>query len=502
MKRGVWATLDLAPTTDRSAIRRAYATRLKAMDVDADPDGFAALRDARDAALAHAADPRPELQQEPVPEPLFEPEEPPPPPADPEVIALHDAIDAHFRALQALLFPGDDTPPGAEELAAIEHHGRALLADPRLEQVDFATDAERWFAEVLAAAIPRSDPLLEPAAATFGWIDRRDDYALLPDARAIVERIGATRFVALLADPKHRLHRAWGELTRTDSGRRGWRVGRGSVHDLLSIVRARYPAAEAWLNPDRVARWGAPPADGRGKGYRWWVVVILVVTLIRIVYGVLPDSAPPPKPDANHVAQAMTGQNLAQVRAVNPGLARAIERSVVDTTGRYGETPSATGIAQRLTDERIASGIVSPPGTLVRDMTRWDLDQMRNAQAENPASCPGVTLLTPGVAMPAAMAERHRALLRAAVLYTGDEPVPDTTYRFLLSYAIIAQVVERTGLPIATVRRALQANDTPAVRCKVAIALREIGLAAPDDIALPLLGDLQPLIAHDPLVVR
>lgn len=56
MRRGIWATLDIDPTTDRSAIRKAYAARLKAMDVDADPAGFAALRAARDAALAGVAE--------------------------------------------------------------------------------------------------------------------------------------------------------------------------------------------------------------------------------------------------------------------------------------------------------------------------------------------------------------------------------------------------------------------------------------------------------------
>ncbi|MGT2513774.1 hypothetical protein ACVOMT_05520 [Sphingomonas panni] len=63
-------------------------------------------------------------------------------------------MNAHFHALEALLFPGHDAAPTAEEQAQIDHHGRALLADPRLEQVDFATGAERWFAETLAASIP------------------------------------------------------------------------------------------------------------------------------------------------------------------------------------------------------------------------------------------------------------------------------------------------------------------------------------------------------------
>ncbi|MBB3982496.1 hypothetical protein GGR44_002159 [Sphingobium fontiphilum] len=51
-----WRLLGIDPTADASAIRRAYAARLRAMDVDADRDGFADLRDARDLALQLAAE--------------------------------------------------------------------------------------------------------------------------------------------------------------------------------------------------------------------------------------------------------------------------------------------------------------------------------------------------------------------------------------------------------------------------------------------------------------
>lgn len=46
-----WSLLGIAATNDVKVIRRAYAERLKTMDLDADVDGYAALRDARDAAL-------------------------------------------------------------------------------------------------------------------------------------------------------------------------------------------------------------------------------------------------------------------------------------------------------------------------------------------------------------------------------------------------------------------------------------------------------------------
>lgn len=51
MSRHPWSLLGIAPTADTSAIRKAYAAKLKAMDVDADVSGFAQLRQARDLAL-------------------------------------------------------------------------------------------------------------------------------------------------------------------------------------------------------------------------------------------------------------------------------------------------------------------------------------------------------------------------------------------------------------------------------------------------------------------
>ena len=46
-----WDVLGIDRTADKAAIRSAYAVRLKPMDVDADIQGFSALRSARDQAL-------------------------------------------------------------------------------------------------------------------------------------------------------------------------------------------------------------------------------------------------------------------------------------------------------------------------------------------------------------------------------------------------------------------------------------------------------------------
>lgn len=51
-----WHILGIAPTGDAAVIRRAYATRLRAIDSDRDADGFAALREAREQAMAFAVE--------------------------------------------------------------------------------------------------------------------------------------------------------------------------------------------------------------------------------------------------------------------------------------------------------------------------------------------------------------------------------------------------------------------------------------------------------------
>ena len=74
-----WSILGIGKTADAAAIRKAYAARLKAMDVDSDVEGFARLRQARDHALRlarnraaagaeEAAAPAPNTSSETAPE--------------------------------------------------------------------------------------------------------------------------------------------------------------------------------------------------------------------------------------------------------------------------------------------------------------------------------------------------------------------------------------------------------------------------------------------------
>ncbi len=456
MTRGDWAVLGIDPTIDKAAIRRAYATKLKAMDVDADPDGFARLRAARDAALA-GADAGMVLADEDRDEDDWIDSadwledidvaranpEPPVPDTDDGPSA---AIDAHYRALVELLF-ADDAPPTVPELDAIAHHGRALLDDPRLEQVDFAASAERWFADNLASAVPRSDPLLEPAAAAFGWIDRRDDYTLLPAAREVVERIGATRYVALLSDPSHRLHRAWHDLTHAD-GRK--LRGRGDVAEVLTTVRTRYPIAEHWMEPERVAQWDAAAVERTSPGkITVWAIIAVVVILRLLLSG---GSEPAPAPVVIPIASP----------AAVPGDPR-LEPATGIGTGR----------------EPLVSGLTHAPDATIRDIVAWETKVMRYYQPFDPARCVDTSLWLPDARLSASWRDQQTSLMTSVLEHAGSSIPPRPSRTFLLSEHIVQEIANRTGMSGKRLARALNGDAEVKDVCAARVALYEAAMASP-----------------------
>ena len=408
-------------------------------------------------------------------------------------------MNAHFHALEALLFPGHDAAPTPQELAEIDHHGRALLADPRLETLDFAASAERWFAETLAASIPRSDPLLEPAAAAFGWIGRRNDYALSADAHAIVERIGATRFTVLLSDPKHRWHKAWIELTREDDGRRKWMLSATDVRDLLTTIRQRYPDVEGWMNPDRVAQWSKWSGNGPRIRMRAWFALALLLIALRIGMSWW-SPADPGKLDADYIAQTMTGKDLAEVQKVNPGLAVDIVAEVARTdapAGRIAEAVTSSAVIGKLTRKRLQAGMRNPPDDLLVRLTRFDLDAMRLLQPRDTAACASAHLAADLDPLSKPMLERRVELLHEVMLHTQNYAPVHVRQRFTVPGPIIDDVAKRTGWPASKVQEVLRDDKgkDKATRCTLEIALREAGLAAQNGMGMQLRRDLQPLVA-------
>lgn len=146
----------------------------------------------------------------------------------PVLLGLEHSADAvmpawaHEQALRRLLIPeGDRTAAlpalqGWEEAMALGHL-RAVLRHAESLDADAFAGVDHWLAALLADAWPRSAPLLDPAAAVFGWAaagtDEGEGGAGRPAVAFINARLDGMRFVAEGQAPVDgRLRRWWRAL--------------------------------------------------------------------------------------------------------------------------------------------------------------------------------------------------------------------------------------------------------------------------------------------------
>jgi len=180
----IWAELGIEATTDRGAIRRAYAIRLRDVQAADDDNAFQRLRAAYDAALACVAQDAGTLDA-PVPESHAAPatanrETTPAADPSPEEILLYDDDAATVAAWLPQFRPlaADPDELAAQVLAHV--HELSLMRRSSLEQQ-------------LALALMQEERLSTDAVAevakTLGWddeigLDRRGGIFLAPPFRA------------------------------------------------------------------------------------------------------------------------------------------------------------------------------------------------------------------------------------------------------------------------------------------------------------------------------
>lgn len=267
-----WQVLGIARDSDRAAIRRAYAQKLRVTHPEDDPQGFMALRQAYEAAL-HWVDHDSHWEEDDAdvvaraPVEVFATEPPasapdddpvPPPEPDPEA----EARAADHAELRRLTFALDAAlrGPWHGDAAALTAKLDAILAAPALIEIAVRESIETWLAELLADTIPRSDAILMPAIKAFGW----ENEGKHPQAVwQLLGRIDEWRVIQALRRGDHALSSAWNALTRSDAPDWQRRIGAlrpgiaGQVQQLFNLADYQVPGIAHSFDPQAVLWWRA-----------------------------------------------------------------------------------------------------------------------------------------------------------------------------------------------------------------------------------------------------
>jgi hypothetical protein len=521
--RGPWGVLGIDPTTDQTAIRRAYAARLKAIDADRDPQAFIELRDAFEQARDQAtwsdfedeeieaeagefdAVPLPIVDLLDRPDPVSESR--PAPARSPWAPPRPKDFDAHAAALLELFDRPHDAPqwPDAEEAGAMLAHWRVLSADPRLQQIAYFADAEQWFAQLLARHSPFSDPLVGPVTQFFGWMATAGEVGQSPAVAFVAQRCHTLDFAEAVGTPGHPLHRAWIELTTPagEHSRRG-RVPRRDVERLIETVRRDVPDLEGNFDGYRVSLWTGKKDRGWIAMIGWWIFVVAALQLANLTKCTA-DQAPAPAPifvpstledaraDSDRVLFLLFSGKLdmATVKARNPDLEQAILRQWT-ADRRAGVTPEDyIGSLRGLLDDRFEDGLVNAPVDLLRERQRFKLTEIAHVRGDGVEACAryiGGEKVETRLPPPPMWEEQRRALVMRVLLETrpSAKPRPKET-RFAVPRDVIDASAKRAGQDRDTLVQALLFKGPAQAQCDGRVAFIETVLALPDKRAERLL---------------
>ena len=490
MAHDIWATIGIDRTDDRRAIRSAYAERLRAIDVDADPDGFAELREAYEIALAHAQAATTTIEPIEI--------------ATIDEIAIDEAPDESellnvgvqiFHEIAALLAEDEETYLSDGDAVLLDAKMHALLAFLEQAPIDEQQQAEFGIAHILASAFPRSDFLLEMAAEHFGWLQNANALDMPDSVRAIVQRIEMSRLFVSLHDEKHPLHKAFIALTAEQKQPFWRRPPRKQVHELLALAYGRYPGLLHSFEPQRLGEWEYK-TNVHGTRPRAWpsigIAAFVILNGLRLVFSMLEDTrhSDPSLPISQHQEQQLDGRYqdatadiAAAIDAIFSGRIKADELSrghpdiyavLVDEwdAARKGNQPEYhlnSQIALRLTD------IFE---TLVRDSDRatliryWTI-RLRMAQ-RLPDQCDTIFIAGRNPAFYPELISDYQTLMADVIRTSPRQPVTVDERggkgRFNVPQIIVERAEAISGMGHAAFVTAMGAASDPA-HCKVKSAI-------------------------------
>ncbi|MGH6616543.1 hypothetical protein [Sphingomonas sp.] len=591
---GIWRILDVERTRDVPTIRAAYARALKSFDIDDEPARYAALRDARDAALAYARQPQsdddasdgqatdPEEAILPgitIPLPdfatglsaptLFDASPPDTPiaitpippdgdfrPVPPELVpaaeerilplvevtltppvldlgeapplqpinglppGFAEAMDQRYNAVLSLLFPQDERRHyhvRDPDLSALRDHVAVLLADPRMEEIAFRADADRWFANVVAQSIPRSDPILDMVMTAFGWLDSRGRIDQPPVIAAIVARHDSLAFVTRVQSKDHPLRKAWRELT-TPAQENSWKgidVSGAAVRSLLVKIRREYPDLEDMFDSYRVSLWEASSFSNSKRNWVVWVIGAWIALTILSSLGGLSNtssnSISPSNSLASDTVSLPPGQ--AELSAFNEDLDAILEKVggrwldydilkrknptlynelAANWTAAKRENVDREGINQGMVElltKRYGLALRQADYDIVAAYARLTLNRMKKARSMGADACEA--LFTTGKIPQETFfndTDQQKEIIARTLTAAGTrstvqaEPGTIATKKMFVNAA-----AGRAHQPHELFVASMMGKGTAKSRCDARIALIETALAVPPEMGLEVL---------------